>query len=93
MLTVLQAKKSVNYAESDEEDDDVFQPISNNARKGRALKRRRVAVEDSDDEFGLDEATQQAMMDEDGMSTVARYSRVEDELRLTCYRHGRFYCP
>ncbi|PSN60696.1 DNA mismatch repair protein Msh6 [Corynespora cassiicola Philippines] len=59
-------KKTVNYAESDDdEDDDVFQPISNNSRKGRATKRRKVSVEDSDDDFDLDDATQQAMMDED----------------------------
>ncbi|KAF2202503.1 DNA mismatch repair protein Msh6 [Delitschia confertaspora ATCC 74209] len=62
------ARKSVNYAESDDDDDDeddVFQPISANAR-GRATKRRRVSpLEDSDDEFALDEATQQAMLEED----------------------------
>ncbi|OAL05848.1 DNA mismatch repair protein Msh6 [Phaeosphaeriaceae sp. SRC1lsM3a] len=61
------ARKSVNYAESDddEDEDDVLGPIANNAR-GRAIKRRRVSVEDdSDDEFGLDDATQQAMLDDD----------------------------
>jgi hypothetical protein len=66
---VTQARKSVNYAESDEDedDDDVLGPIANNSR-GRATKRLRVCVEDdSDDEFGLDAATQQAML-EDGMS-------------------------
>lgn len=41
-------------------------PIANNSR-ARATKRRRVSVDDdSDDEFGLDAATQQAMID-DGM--------------------------
>lgn len=41
-------------------------PIANNSR-ARATKRRRVSAEDdSDDEFGLDAATQQAMV-EDGM--------------------------
>ncbi|KAH7406171.1 muts domain V-domain-containing protein [Phaeosphaeria sp. MPI-PUGE-AT-0046c] len=61
------ARKSVNYAESDgdEDEDDVLGPIANNAR-GRATKRRRVSVEDdSDDEFGLDDATQQAMLEDD----------------------------
>ncbi|ORY03496.1 DNA mismatch repair protein muts [Clohesyomyces aquaticus] len=59
-------KKVVSYVESDaEDDDDVFQPIANNARKGRASKRRKVSVEDSDDEFGLDAATQAAMLEED----------------------------
>jgi DNA mismatch repair protein MSH6 len=63
-----QARKSVNYVESDEDDDDdVLGPIANNSR-GRATKRRRVSVDDdSDDEFGLDAATQQAMLD-DGTS-------------------------
>lgn len=43
-------------------------PIANNSR-GRAIKRQRISVEDdSDDEFGLDPATQQAML-EDGMLT------------------------
>jgi DNA mismatch repair protein MSH6 len=44
----------------------VLGPIANNSR-GRAIKRQRISVEeDSDDEFGLDPATQQAML-EDGM--------------------------
>ncbi|KAH8726781.1 muts domain V-domain-containing protein [Phaeosphaeriaceae sp. PMI808] len=60
-------KKTVNYAESeeDEDEDGVLGPIANNSR-GRATKRRRVAIEDdSDDDFGLDAATQQAMLEED----------------------------
>ncbi|KAF2815507.1 DNA mismatch repair protein MutS [Mytilinidion resinicola] len=60
-------KKPVSYAESDDEDDEVFQPISANARKGRATKRRRVSLEDSDDEFGVDAATEEAMLE--GMLT------------------------
>jgi DNA mismatch repair protein MSH6 len=62
----------VNYAESDddEDEDDVLGPITNNSR-GRATKRMRVSVEDdSDDEFGLDAATQQAMLEDDGMSHI-----------------------
>lgn len=44
-------------------------PIANNSR-ARATKRQRVSVEDdSDDEFGLDAATQQAMI-EDGMADI-----------------------
>ncbi|CAO2657216.1 Nn.00g033420.m01.CDS01 [Neocucurbitaria sp. VM-36] len=59
------ARKSVNYAESDDDDDDVLGPIAHNAR-GRATKRRRVSVEDdSDDEFGLDADTQQALVDDE----------------------------
>ena len=61
----------MNYAESDDEDDDVFKPIDNGARTGRASKRRRVVVDDdSDDEFGLDEATQQALI-ADGKHSMA----------------------
>jgi DNA mismatch repair protein MSH6 len=57
----------------------VLGPIANNSR-GRTIKRRRVAVEeDSDDEFGLDDAMQQAML-EDGMSTYLALRR-----NLSCY--------
>lgn len=65
-LTSKQGRKAVNYAESDEDEDDVLGPIANNSR-ARATKRQRVSVDDdSDDEFGLDAATQAAMV-EDGM--------------------------
>ncbi|KAJ4409669.1 DNA mismatch repair protein msh6 [Didymella pomorum] len=58
-------RKAVNYAESDEDEDDVLGPIANNSR-ARATKRRRVSVDDdSDDEFGLDAATQAAMIEDD----------------------------
>ncbi|KZM19636.1 ATP binding [Ascochyta rabiei] len=58
-------RKAVNYAESDEDEDDVLGPIANNSR-ARATKRQRVSVDDdSDDEFGLDAATQQAMIEDD----------------------------
>lgn len=61
------AKKQVNYAESDDDDDQPFKPLSGN---GRAAKRRRISVKDEsddDDEFGLDAATQAAMEEDDGM--------------------------
>ncbi|KAF3040241.1 DNA mismatch repair protein msh6 [Didymella heteroderae] len=58
-------RKAVNYAESDEDDDDILGPIANNSR-ARATKRQRVSVDDdSDDEFGLDAATQAAMFEDD----------------------------
>ena len=62
------AKKQVNYAESDDEDEDeVFKPLSGN---GRATKRRRISVKDeSEDEFGFDAGTQAAMESDDGMHT------------------------
>jgi len=60
----------VNYVESDDDEDDVFKPLSGN---GRAAKRRRIAVkEDSDDEFGLDAATQAALEQDDGMLSSFR---------------------
>jgi DNA mismatch repair protein MSH6 len=61
------SKKQVNYAESDDEDEAPFKPLSGN---GRAAKRRRISVRDdsdSDDEFALDAATQAAMEDDEGM--------------------------
>jgi DNA mismatch repair protein MSH6 len=49
---------------SDDEEDEIFKPVANNAKKGRATKRRKVIEEESDDEFGLDAATQAAMLEE-----------------------------
>jgi DNA mismatch repair protein MSH6 len=72
----------VNYAESDddEDEDDVLGPIANNSR-GRATKRRRVSVEDeSDDEFGLDAATQQAMLDDEDVDDFIVPDDSDDEV-------------
>ncbi|KAK7544389.1 muts domain V-domain-containing protein [Phyllosticta citribraziliensis] len=59
-------RKSVNYAESDaEEDDDVFQPVSANAA-GRLSKRRKIAsLDDSDDEFGPEPTAESAGEDDE----------------------------
>ena len=68
----------MNYVESDDDEDDVFKPLSGN---GRAAKRRRIAVkEDSDDEFGLDAATQAALEQGDGMLPFSRPT-AEEQLR------------
>ncbi|KAF2275797.1 DNA mismatch repair protein Msh6 [Westerdykella ornata] len=75
------AKKAVNYAESDDDDEEEeeFGSIgNNNARKGRAIKRRRVSLEDSDDEFGLDAATQAAMLEDDMDDFIAPDDSDED---------------
>lgn len=64
------AKKQVSYAESEDEDDAPFRPLSGN---GRASKRRRISakLDESEDEFGLDLATQTAMLQsDDGMSAA-----------------------
>ncbi|KAF2436750.1 putative DNA mismatch repair protein Msh6 [Tothia fuscella] len=58
------AKKSINYAETDDEED-VLKPADTNKPQRRPSKRRKVSVEDSDDEFGFDEATQAAMDEAD----------------------------
>lgn len=51
----------------------MFKPLSGN---GRAAKRRRVAAKDeSDDDFGLDEATQAALEDDDGETISSRHIR------------------
>ncbi|KAF2859047.1 DNA mismatch repair protein Msh6 [Piedraia hortae CBS 480.64] len=55
------AKKTVNYAESESEDD-ALRPVSGNRRLN---KRRRVAKSDSEDEFALDPSTQAALEAED----------------------------
>ena len=58
-----QARRAVNYAESDDDDVEVFKPIDNDVRKGRSVKRRRLVVDDeSDDEFELDAATEEALL-------------------------------
>ncbi|KAF2212463.1 hypothetical protein CERZMDRAFT_41610 [Cercospora zeae-maydis SCOH1-5] len=71
-------KKQVNYAESDDDDDEPFRPLSGN---GRAAKRRRIGVkgDTSDDEFGLDIATQAAMI-ESGDATDMEDFVVDDDL-------------
>ncbi|CAK1354615.1 unnamed protein product [Cercospora beticola] len=77
------AKKQVNYAESDDEDDEPFRPLSGN---GRAAKRRRISVKDdeSDDEFGLDNATQAAMVEsDDDMDDFVVDDDLEDDAKPT----------
>ncbi|KAK4545544.1 hypothetical protein LTR36_002894 [Oleoguttula mirabilis] len=76
---VRKAKKQVNYAESDHEEDeeDVFKPLSGN---GRAAKRRRISVkDDSDDEFGFDAATQAAMEGDDDVEDFVVADDLEDD--------------
>lgn len=70
-----QAKKRVDYAESDaeeedDEDDHVFKPLSGNRR---AAKRRRMNVKeaDSEDEYAVDADVQAAADSDDGMHTFS----------------------
>lgn len=42
----------------------MFRPLSTNTTNGRGLKRRKVRVEESDDEFGLDAGTEAAFAEE-----------------------------
>lgn len=60
-LNASQAKKTVHYAESDSEEDDVLQPVQANGFRKQPSKRRKVALEDSEDEFELDEGMEEAM--------------------------------
>jgi DNA mismatch repair protein MSH6 len=61
----------ISYAESDDDDDEdeVFKPLSGNSANTRAAKRRKVSVAESEDEFGMDEATEAAMAS-DGMTFI-----------------------
>ncbi|KAI9700930.1 MAG: DNA mismatch repair protein msh6 [Bogoriella megaspora] len=66
-----QAKKKISYAESDDEneednDSDIFKPLSHNAANNRASKRRKISIEESEDEFGLDGTFDAAMAEDEG---------------------------
>ncbi|KAJ9661332.1 DNA mismatch repair protein msh6 [Coniosporium apollinis] len=65
------SKKAVSYAESEEEDEEVFRQITGNTGNGRASKRMKVSLEESDDEFGLDAATQAALVEDDFEDFIA----------------------
>lgn len=55
-----QSRKKVNYIESD--DDEILRPVDGNGRgQRRSLKRRKLSPE-SEDEFGIDDAAEAAMM-------------------------------
>jgi DNA mismatch repair protein MSH6 len=54
-------KKAVNYAESEDDEDEVLQPLNANKLQRRPSKRRKVSLEDSDDEFGMDAETEAAL--------------------------------
>ncbi|KAK4574367.1 DNA mismatch repair protein msh6 [Recurvomyces mirabilis] len=72
-------KKQVNYAESDdgEDEEEVLKPFSGN---GRANKRRRISVKDqSDDEYGFDEATQAVMEQEEDAEVIDDFVVADDD--------------
>ncbi|KZF26251.1 putative DNA mismatch repair protein Msh6 [Xylona heveae TC161] len=61
------SRKSINYAESDDEysdEDEVFKPTRANATRSRSSKRRKLSLDDSDDEFVQDAAVDEADMDD-----------------------------
>jgi len=61
----IQTKKKVSYAESDDEDEQPFRPLSTTSN-GRSVKRRKISVpDDSDDEFSMDVDMETAMADAD----------------------------
>ncbi|KAL9095870.1 MAG: hypothetical protein Q9165_001867 [Trypethelium subeluteriae] len=64
------AKKTINYAESnnsEDEDEEVFKPLSNNTTNGRSSKRRKVSLEESEDEYGLADLADVAMAESEDM--------------------------
>lgn len=75
------AKKQVNYAESDEDEDEDLKPSTGNRR---AAKRRRISArdDDSDDEFGLDAGTQAALESDEGTLSLCSLPRTTYE---TCF--------
>jgi len=61
-----QARKAVSYAESESEDEEFLRQLSVNKTNGRAAKRRKVSIEESEDEFGVDAEMEEAMANDDG---------------------------
>lgn len=88
---IIQNKKPVNYAESEDEDDEVIlKPRSTNAAS-RAAKRRKIALDDSDDDFAMDDAMESVMTQIDGTITF-RLPQYQSRKSLTCdRRHGRLH--
>jgi len=77
LLISTQSKKIVNYAESDNEDDEVLKPLLTNGPSKRPSKRRKFSLEDSDDEFEVDAAMEEAMAEAGssfGLLTAVRIS-------------------
>lgn len=68
VANIVQSKKPINYAESGDEDEEeseeVFKQLSTNVKTTRASKKQKFSLEDSDDEFGMDAATEAALLDE-----------------------------
>ncbi|KAK3076463.1 hypothetical protein LTS18_012934 [Coniosporium uncinatum] len=60
------ARKAVSYAESESEDEEFLRQLSVNKTNGRAAKRRKVSIEESEDEFGVDAEMEEAMANDDG---------------------------
>jgi len=62
LIKLPKGRKRVNYTISDDEDEPAsLQPVRTNA-----AKRQRVVKDESDDDFGLDDATTSALMDNGG---------------------------
>jgi hypothetical protein len=73
--------RKVKYAESDDEDEDVLKQVDGNGNR-RASKRRKVSPE-SDDEFGIDAETEEAMM-EIGRFTITWQSNPMADIPTHC---------
>ena len=53
----------------------MFRALSTNSQNSRASKRRKISLEDSDDEFGMDAATESAMLN-DGVVTASEELKI-----------------
>lgn len=60
----------------------MFKPLSTNATSARASKKQKFSLEDSDDEFGMDAATEAALLDE-GEHDLP-WSNFNDSLHYPC---------
>jgi DNA mismatch repair protein MSH6 len=72
----MQSRKNVSYGElsdgsagEEKDEDDVFRPVSGNTTNRRSAKRRKVSLEESDDEFDLD-GSFAGSFNEDGRSEL-----------------------
>ncbi|KAK4995763.1 DNA mismatch repair protein msh6, partial [Elasticomyces elasticus] len=86
------AKKKISYAESGSEDEEegVLKPRSANNTNGRAVKRRKISVqEDSDDEFAVDEDIELAMMKSDELNHIAISDATDDDMPVSRSKKSR----
>jgi hypothetical protein len=85
LLISTQAKKIASYAESDSEDVEVLKPLLTNGQSKRPSKRRKFSLEDSDDEFEVDAAMEDAMVEAGSSFALLTAVRLSSDASLTDY--------